>query len=148
MKKSPSYNLYPTLNKGFTLLELLVVISIIGILMAVALASFTNAQIKARDTRRIGDMKAFQTVYEQYYSVNGAYAARTTMDDGFSGGAEPTESQPNHAAYNVSVTTTSPQSYCVCATVENTASGNSTVSNCSAFGGGGATTYYCVRNLQ
>ena len=56
------------MKKGFTLIELLVVISIIGILVAVAVASYTGAQIKARDARRRSDMKAIQSTMEQYYN--------------------------------------------------------------------------------
>ncbi|MFZ1721320.1 MAG: type II secretion system protein, partial [Microgenomates group bacterium] len=48
-------------QSGFSLLELLVVISIIAILVAMGVAGFTTAQRKARDARRSGDLKAIQT---------------------------------------------------------------------------------------
>lgn len=129
---------------GFTLLELLVVISIIGILMAIGLASFSNAQVKARDTKRVTDMKSFQNVYEQYKASTGVYGLRTDMDAGFSGGVEPDDPKAGQD-YCVSINETN-QTYTVCATVENTANGNS---NAACTGLGGATTqYYCVRNLQ
>lgn len=56
---------------GFSLLEILVVISIIGILLAVAVSSYSNAQRKSRDARRRTDLKAIQQAAEQYYSVCG-----------------------------------------------------------------------------
>jgi general secretion pathway protein G len=59
-----------TINqKGFSLLELLVVISIIVILITIGLTSFTTAQKKGRDAKRKSDIKEVQTALEQYYSV-------------------------------------------------------------------------------
>ncbi len=61
------------LRKGFTLIELLLVISIIGILAAISFASFTQAQTKARDSKRKSDLKAIQQALEQYYQANNIY---------------------------------------------------------------------------
>jgi len=56
---------------GFTLLEMLVVLGIIGVIMAIATSSFSTAQKKARDSRRRSDLKAIQNAVEQYYSICG-----------------------------------------------------------------------------
>lgn len=72
-------------NKGFTLLELLVVVGIIGILMAIAAVSFAQAQKKARDNRRRSDLRAIQNALEQYYSDNNsAYPAYAYSSASFS----------------------------------------------------------------
>ena len=61
-------------KNGFTLLELLIVIAIIGILTALATVSYSSAQKKARDAQRKSDLKAIQNAMEQYYADNnGSY---------------------------------------------------------------------------
>ncbi|PIS13297.1 MAG: prepilin-type cleavage/methylation domain-containing protein, partial [Candidatus Tagabacteria bacterium CG09_land_8_20_14_0_10_41_14] len=54
-------------KKGFTLIELLVVIAIIGILSSVVLASLNSARKKARDARRVADIKQIQLALEMYF---------------------------------------------------------------------------------
>ncbi len=65
--------MYKNNNKAFTLIELLVVISIIGLLSTVVLASLNTARGKARDARRLSDMKQVQLALELYRDKNGAY---------------------------------------------------------------------------
>jgi len=54
-------------KKGFTLIELLVVIAIIGILATIVLVSLNTARQKARDTRRLGDIRQVALALEMYY---------------------------------------------------------------------------------
>jgi type II secretion system protein G len=65
-------------QKGFTLIELLVVIAIVGILSSVVLASLNIARAKARDAKRLSDLKQIQAALAMFYSDNGAYPATTT----------------------------------------------------------------------
>lgn len=58
---------------GFSLVELLVVISIIGMLTTFAAASYSNAQQKSRDGKRKADIKAVQQALELYFQTNGIY---------------------------------------------------------------------------
>jgi prepilin-type N-terminal cleavage/methylation domain-containing protein len=68
-----SFNIFINMKmkKGFTLLELLVVIGIMAILIALGTTSYSTAQKKARDAKRKGDLKAIQNGLEQYYSICG-----------------------------------------------------------------------------
>lgn len=61
------------MRKGFTLIELLVVIAIIGILASIVLVSLNSARSKARDVKRVGDMRGLQLALEGYYDDNGRY---------------------------------------------------------------------------
>lgn len=56
----------PSQRRGFTLLELLVVIAIIGLLASITFLSFGRARQKARDTRRLSDIRQLQNVLELY----------------------------------------------------------------------------------
>lgn len=60
-------------RSGFTLIELLVVISIIAILVAAGTVSWTNAQVKGRDTKRKADIRTIQNALELYFQTNGRY---------------------------------------------------------------------------
>ena len=60
-------------TQGFTLVELLVVIVIIGILATGAVSMFTGAQQKARDSVRITDIQAVKLGVEQYYGDKAEY---------------------------------------------------------------------------
>ena len=62
-------------QKGFTLLELLVVIGIIGLLASILVLNLTSARRRARDTKRVADVRNLQTATEDYFGKNGKYPA-------------------------------------------------------------------------
>ena len=72
-------------SKGFTLIELLVVVAIIGILATVILSSLGTARERARDARRLSDMKTIYTALVQYELDNG-FAATVGSYGGSDGG--------------------------------------------------------------
>lgn len=68
-------------QQGFTIVELLIVIVVIGILAALVITTFTGIQQKARDTERTADIKALQGQVEAYYAQKGNYPTRTDVND-------------------------------------------------------------------
>lgn len=65
-------------KKGFTLIELLVVVAIIGLLSTLAVVALGSARLRARDSKRLSDLKQVQTALELYYTDNNAYPTAAT----------------------------------------------------------------------
>src|SRR5437588_436170 len=68
-------------QQGFTIVELLIVIVVIGILAALVITTFTGIQQKARNTERQTDIKALHGQVEAYYAQNGKYPTLANMND-------------------------------------------------------------------
>lgn len=60
-------------QKGFTLVELLIVIIIIGILATLVIVTFQGVQAKARDSKRQTDINALNSQIQAYYAEHGWY---------------------------------------------------------------------------
>jgi prepilin-type N-terminal cleavage/methylation domain-containing protein len=67
-------------QKGFTLIELMVVITIIGLMASVVLAALASSRATARDTQRVQMVKELQKALELYRNANnGNYPCATAM---------------------------------------------------------------------
>ena len=62
-------------EKGFTLVELLVVVAIIGLLSTLAIVALGSARAKARDAKRVSDMRQVSTALEMFFNDNDSYPA-------------------------------------------------------------------------
>ncbi len=68
-------------QQGFTIVELLIVIVVIGILAALVITTFTGIQKKGRDTERQTDIRAMHGQMEAYYAEHGKYPTLANMND-------------------------------------------------------------------
>lgn len=64
-------------QSGFTIVELLIVIVVIGILAALVITTFAGVQRRARNTERETDVKAVHGHVEAFYANNGYYPGLT-----------------------------------------------------------------------
>jgi len=63
---------------GFTIVELLIVIVVIGILAAITIVAFNGVQQRANNTRRISDIQAAAKAVNLFYAQNGSYPVTGT----------------------------------------------------------------------
>jgi general secretion pathway protein G len=138
---------------GFTLLELLVVISIIGILVSIGTVAFTTAQKTSRDSRRRADIRSMQDAFEQYIADNGTYEACSTMADYDSGSGAlmpaglPTDPRDTGSYVYNTDTGCDTTGYCVCAFLESgTGNANAPTGVSCDYSAGGD--YFCLTQRQ
>lgn len=71
---------------GFTIIELLVVVAIIGLLSSIISFTLNNARTKARDTRRVSDLKQIKSGLDIYYQNGSGYPDTATWNAAVGGG--------------------------------------------------------------
>ena len=69
-------------TQGYTLIELLVAVGVIGVLASIAYSSLNAVRINGRDAKRIGDVKAVLTALESYRDSAGKLPDNTDNDAG------------------------------------------------------------------
>jgi prepilin-type N-terminal cleavage/methylation domain-containing protein len=115
------------LKKGFTLIEIMVAVSIIAILSAIGFAAYNQTRAVARDGKRLSDAQEVQKALEQYYAVNSRYPteAEVGADGGvlksyFSSGTFPVDPQTgNNEASGYWSRGTCSNKYVFCIKLEN-----------------------------
>jgi type IV pilus assembly protein PilA len=65
-------------NEGFTLIELMIVIAIIGILAAIAIPQFSAYRVRSFNAAANADLRNAATAQEAYYVDHGTYTNATT----------------------------------------------------------------------
>lgn len=70
-------------EKGFTLIELMVVVVIIGVLAAIAFPTINNQIDKAKGKRALAELKTMKTALDVYKAENGAYPTTGQIGEAF-----------------------------------------------------------------
>ena len=107
-------------QKGFTIIELLVVIVIIGILVALTLPNLFSAQARGRDTDRKNELKNLQQKLETHFNDNDEYPATLAGLNPAPSADETTGPRQDAYTYTpAAVDGVDNQSYTLTATLEN-----------------------------
>lgn len=88
-------------NLGFTLVELLVAISIIGVLSGIILVGYNSVRSSARDAKRVADLQAVEVALQMYHAKHGTYLV---SGGGWGGGGEGWLAYKDGGVYAHSVT--------------------------------------------
>ncbi|HEX2721183.1 MAG TPA: prepilin-type N-terminal cleavage/methylation domain-containing protein, partial [Candidatus Deferrimicrobium sp.] len=67
-------------KKGFTLIELMIVVAIIGILAAIAIPNFLRFQAKSKTSEAKGNLKAIYVAEASYFGENNKYGDFSTIN--------------------------------------------------------------------
>jgi prepilin-type N-terminal cleavage/methylation domain-containing protein len=66
-------------NKGFTIVELMVVVGLIAILLAIVLSNLGDNRAAARDNVRVADIQTIRLALDEYRAVCGVYPATLSL---------------------------------------------------------------------
>lgn len=98
-------------NQGFSLMELMIAVAIVGIIAAIAIPSYNGYVVQSRRTDAVAFLMAVAGDQVRFFSENNSYATSMTAL-GYANDAEPSE----NGHYTVSVTSTSSSVYTLTAT--------------------------------
>jgi prepilin-type N-terminal cleavage/methylation domain-containing protein len=112
-------------NFGFTLVELLVVMGMIGLLASIMLVGLNSSKEKARDSVRMDDLKSLSKAAELYFVKYGDFPVDIYRDetgedvkDYFTDGVIPTDPKTGDPYEYAADNDNPPKNYCIGATME------------------------------
>lgn len=111
-------------SRGFTLIELMIVITIIAILSTIGIIYYGNFLKNSRDAKRQSDLKFIQSALEDYHADNLSYPSQVTPGSPLTSGTKTymtkVPNDPKASPYPDYSYVPSPTSYCLYAALEGT----------------------------
>jgi prepilin-type N-terminal cleavage/methylation domain-containing protein len=127
------------IKNGFSLIELIVVITIIAVITAVGMVSFGGANKKSRDSKRMADLERYRVALEMVRQIGGTYPATADFNviTAAPYNAMPALLSDPKTGYSYVYYRSTPYTYSLWACVEVVGSANSPASgnNCDAPSG-------------
>ncbi len=101
-------------NSGFTIVELLIVIVVIGILAAISVVAYNGVVTRASNMSRLSEMRQWEKLFVLYKTLNGVYPVISTGYGNYClGTGFPTQSETNQLADSSNqASTNNPDGYC------------------------------------
>jgi len=136
-------------KNGFTLIEILIVVAIIGILATMGIVAFQTSLRRSRDATRIAEIKALQNAAEQFYADN---ASEYPTVDGCAQLAPYLQgfqdyNDPRGVAYECDFTPAGAVTWEYCLGTHLEGDGGNATGNCSGFAAATGNEFYRVFNL-
>ncbi|RJP46336.1 MAG: prepilin-type N-terminal cleavage/methylation domain-containing protein [Armatimonadetes bacterium] len=137
-------NIIKTQTKGFTLVELMVVISIVAVLATIGFTLFQNTQASARDAKRRLDVDAMANTLETRFDATTGTYQTSLVADWFSDKTVPVDPLNNGSYQYLTHQTLSATEFKICALLEK-GGGNFSDAGTTPVSGGD---YYCKLSQQ
>lgn len=113
---------YNKKGKGFTLIEMLIVISILGIVAAIAVPSYGDYVKKSRRKEAQTDLMNISNAMERFFTVNNTYATASLGSGGIYPDASPLDGDTKY--YSLAISSATATSYTLRATPRGSQAGN------------------------
>ena len=92
------------LNKGFTLIELMIVVAIIGVLSVIAIPAYNDYTIRAKVSEAFAVVQPYKMKFVEYYAMNGRFPSQqsnSSIGMGADGDCGPAARSGDVCAYGV-----------------------------------------------
>ena len=112
---------------GFTLVEIIVVVAIVGILAAVAIPSYQNSVTKGRRVDAMSALQGLAQAMERHYMTTGAYTGAADADDAPTIFSATSPLDSSNVYYNLTISAAATNTYTLQATPVNAQAGDGNI---------------------
>ncbi len=120
-------------RRAFTLMELLVTVSVIGVLVTIGINSSSSHKLKVRDARRVSELNSIKDAVQLYFEENGTFPNSLNDIKGSFDGILPKDPKTglDYMYVKINATPPTPKGYCLLAVLETLQSSGSCTTSIS-----------------